>query len=170
MERGQKDEINDGDFSGFDGNVEIGDKDSGGFDLWLFNVFNGKGILSIASVLYGDLCLFSVVLVVLDVVVVVVVIVAGVVAVKMLRWKRATFTKLSLLVGPSEFHIKVQSLLQDFFNEKEVCKSINPDKVVAYGATVQDAILSGERNENVLNLGVVDVTPLSLGGETAGGV
>ncbi|XP_058204741.1 heat shock 70 kDa protein 1-like [Rhododendron vialii] len=69
-----------------------------------------------------------------------------------------------VLVGGSTRIPKVRQLLQDFFNGKELCKSINPDEAVAYGAAVQAAILSGERNDKVQDLVLVlDVTPLSLG-------
>uniref|UniRef100_A0A0E0HFK2 Uncharacterized protein n=1 Tax=Oryza nivara TaxID=4536 RepID=A0A0E0HFK2_ORYNI len=62
-----------------------------------------------------------------------------------------------VLVGGSTRIPKVQQLLQDFFNGKELCKSINPDEAVAYGAAVQAAILSGEGNEKVQDLLLLDI-------------
>jgi heat shock protein 1/8 len=76
-----------------------------------------------------------------------------------------------VLVGGSTRIPKVQSMLSEFFNGKELNKSINPDEAVAYGATVQAAILSGaDKSQKLTQLLLLDVTPLSLGLETAGGV
>ncbi|XP_017224621.2 heat shock cognate 70 kDa protein [Daucus carota subsp. sativus] len=68
-----------------------------------------------------------------------------------------------VLVGGSTRIPKVQQLLQQFFDGKELCKNINPDEAVAYGAAVQAATLSGEGHEKIKNLVLLDVTPLSLG-------
>jgi len=75
-----------------------------------------------------------------------------------------------VLVGGSTRIPKVQELVKNFFNGKEPCKSINPDEAVAYGAAVQAAILTGVTNETTKDILLIDVTPLSLGIETAGEV
>ncbi|XXG54697.1 hypothetical protein AAC387_Pa03g2511 [Persea americana] len=74
-----------------------------------------------------------------------------------------------VLVGGSTRIPKVRQLLQDFFNGKELCQSINPDEAVAYGAAVQATKLSGIVDQKVQELVLVDVTPLSLGTEVVGG-
>ena len=75
-----------------------------------------------------------------------------------------------VLIGGSTRIPKIQELLKRHFNGKELCKSINPDEAVAYGAAVQAAILSGNTDDKLNEILLVDVTPLSLGIETAGGI
>jgi L1 cell adhesion molecule like protein len=73
-----------------------------------------------------------------------------------------------VLVGGSTRIPKVQELLSNYFGGKELCKSVNPDEAVAYGAAVQAAVLNGQKDEKLQGIVLLDVCPLSLGVETNG--
>lgn len=75
-----------------------------------------------------------------------------------------------VLVGGTTRIPKLQQLISDYFGGKQLCSSINPDEAVAYGATIQACLLTGNESEKLKDLLLLDVAPLSLGLETAGGV
>lgn len=75
-----------------------------------------------------------------------------------------------VLVGGSTRIPKIQQLIREFFNNKEPCRSINPDEAVAYGAAVQAAMLCPDSSNTTTDILLIDVTPLSMGIETAGEV
>ena len=75
-----------------------------------------------------------------------------------------------ILVGGSSRIPKIQSMLQEFFNGKELNKEFNPDEAVAYGAAIQAAVITNIKDESIERLMLLDVNPFSLGIETVGGV
>ena len=91
---------------------------------------------------------------------------------KALRDARITKDKIDdiMVVGGSTRVPMVEKLLQDYFNGRKINRSVNPDEAVAYGASIQAAILSGDRSMEIQDFILLPVTPFSLGVETAGGV
>ena len=75
-----------------------------------------------------------------------------------------------IMVGGTTRIPKIQQMLSDYFNGKALNHTINPDECVAYGAAVQAALLSGNDNDSIGDVLLLDVAPLSMGLETAGGV
>ena len=75
-----------------------------------------------------------------------------------------------VLVGGSTRIPALQRMLSDYFGGKELNKSVNPDEAVAYGASIQASILNGDNEESIQDILLLDVAPLSLGLETAGGI
>lgn len=73
-----------------------------------------------------------------------------------------------VLVGGSTRIPYVQQMLRDFFNGKELCRGVDPDEAVAYGAAIQAAIIKGDEHESIKDVLLLDVTPLSIGIETSG--
>jgi heat shock 70kDa protein 1/2/6/8 len=71
-----------------------------------------------------------------------------------------------VLVGGSTRILKIQSMLSNFFGDKQLCQSINPDEAVAFDATVQSTVLSGNASDKTSKILLLDVAPLSLGLET----
>ena len=76
----------------------------------------------------------------------------------------------AVLVGCSTRIPKIRKLLQDFFNGKELCNSLNPDEAVAYAAAMQAVLLNGDKEDDLQDLLLPDVASLSLGIDIAGGV
>jgi heat shock protein 5 len=75
-----------------------------------------------------------------------------------------------VMVGGSTRIPKVQQMIKDFFNGKEPNRGVNPDEAIAYGAAVQGGILGGDADETMRDVLLLDITPLSLGIETSGGI
>ncbi|XP_064490262.1 heat shock protein 68-like [Ornithodoros turicata] len=75
-----------------------------------------------------------------------------------------------VLVGGSSRIPRIQKMIREFFNDKELCQNINPDEAIAYGAAVSAAVTAGDKDDKIKDVKLLDVAPLSLGIETAGGV